>query len=38
MVGGSKSVFWQALVFTVVIFAIGLLFGFYLESLRAGKN
>ena len=32
---GSKSAFWQALVFTIIVFAIGLIFGFYLESSRA---
>jgi len=32
---GSKHVLWQALVFTIIIFAVGLIFGFYLESLRA---
>ena len=37
MVGGSKSVFWQALVFTVIIFGVGLLLGYYLESSRASK-
>ncbi len=31
----SKSVFWQALIFTVVVFAAGLILGYYLESSRA---
>jgi len=30
----SKSAFWQALVFTVIIFSIGLFIGFYIESSR----
>ena len=37
MVEGSKSVFWQALIFTIVIFGLGLLFGYYLESSRASS-
>jgi len=32
---GGRHVFWQALVFTIIIFAVGLIFGFYLESSRA---
>lgn len=32
---GSKHVLWQALVFTIIIFAVGLIFGYYLEGLRA---
>ncbi|MEM4259377.1 MAG: hypothetical protein QXS38_01270 [Candidatus Pacearchaeota archaeon] len=31
----SKSVFWQALVFTIIVFAAGLILGYYLESSRA---
>jgi hypothetical protein len=31
----SKSVFWQALIVTIVIFAAGLVLGYYLESSRA---
>jgi len=34
---GSKHVFWQALVFTIVIFSIGLILGSFLESSRADK-
>ena len=33
----SKHVFWQALVFTVIIFAMGLILGFYLESSRTNE-
>ncbi len=32
---GSKSVFWQALIATIVVFAAGLVLGYYLESSRA---
>ena len=35
MVIGDKSVFWQALIFTIIIFGIGLLLGYYLELSRA---
>lgn len=34
---GSKHVFWQALIFTIIIFGIGLIFGYYLESSRLGR-
>lgn len=30
-----KHAFWQALVFTLVIFALGLMFGFFIESYRS---
>jgi hypothetical protein len=33
----NKHVFWQALVFTVIIFGIGLILGYFLETQRAGK-
>ena len=33
----SKHAFWQALVFTIVIFLIGALMGFFLENSRADK-
>jgi hypothetical protein len=33
----TKHAFWQALVFTVIVFVIGLIFGFFLESYRADK-
>jgi len=33
----SKHAFWLALVFTVIVFVIGLIFGFFLESFRADK-
>jgi hypothetical protein len=32
-----KNAFWQALVFTVIVFGIGLILGFFLESYRADK-
>jgi hypothetical protein len=35
---GDKSVFWQALVFTIIVFSIGLIFGFFMESWRADKS
>ncbi len=34
----NKSAFWQALIFTLVIFGIGLIFGYFLESFRADKS
>ncbi|PIN90519.1 hypothetical protein COU60_01720 [Candidatus Pacearchaeota archaeon CG10_big_fil_rev_8_21_14_0_10_34_76] len=34
---GNKHVFWQALVFTIIIFVIGLIFGFFIESYLAGQ-
>ena len=37
MVEQKKKVFWQALVFTVIIFVLGMLFGFFLEQNRADK-
>lgn len=33
--GSSKHAFWQALVFTIIVFAIGILLGFFLEASRA---
>jgi hypothetical protein len=33
----SKHAFWQALVFTIIVFIIGLILGFFLESNRAEK-
>jgi hypothetical protein len=33
----DKHVFWQALIFTVIIFIIGLIFGYFLESYRADR-
>ena len=33
----NKGVFWQALIFTIVIFGIGMIFGYFLESSRADK-
>jgi len=36
-VKSSKHAFWQALIFTVVVFIIGLIFGVFLESSRADK-
>lgn len=33
----SKHAFWQALVFTIIVFGIGLIIGFFLESYRADK-
>lgn len=35
---GQKSVFWQALVFTIAVFGIGLMFGYFLESYRADRS
>jgi len=35
--GKSKRVFWQALIFTVVIFSIGIILGFFLDFSRADK-
>lgn len=37
MVESSKHVFWQALVFTVIIFMFGFLMGFFLEISRGEK-
>lgn len=34
----SKHVFWQALVFTIIVFGAGLIFGYYLESSRADAS
>lgn len=34
---GSKHVFWQALVLAVLIFVIGFIFGFFLETFRASQ-
>lgn len=34
---GNKHAFWQALVFTIVVFGIGLLMGFFLESAYSNK-
>ena len=34
----SKHIFWQALIFTILIFGIGLIFGYFLESSRADKS
>jgi hypothetical protein len=31
----SKNAFWQALVFTILVFGIGLVFGFFLETSRS---
>jgi hypothetical protein len=33
----TKHAFWQALLFTIVVFGIGLILGFFLESSRSGK-
>ena len=33
----SKHAFWQALVFAIILFGIGLILGFFLESYRADK-
>lgn len=33
----QKYVFWQALVFTVIVFGLGLILGFFLERFRADK-
>ena len=33
----TKHAFWQALVFTIIVFGIGLILGFFLESYRADK-
>lgn len=35
--GKSKGAFLQAFLFTIIVFGIGMLLGFYLESSRAGK-
>ncbi len=35
MVNSSKHAFWQALVFTIVVFAVGFLLGFVLENNRS---
>ncbi|MCU0642434.1 MAG: thioredoxin family protein [archaeon] len=37
MFQSNKHVFWQALVFTIVIFGIGVILGYFLESQRAEK-
>jgi len=34
----NKHIFWQALVFTIIIFSLGLLFGYFLESYRADRS
>lgn len=34
---GNKGAFWQALVFTLVVFGIGMIFGYFLENSRADK-
>jgi len=34
MVRNNKKAFWQALIFTIIIFALGLLLGFFLEKNR----
>jgi hypothetical protein len=36
MVNG-KHAFWQALVFTIVVFAIGIIFGFFIEGQRSNQ-
>jgi hypothetical protein len=33
----NKSIFWQALIFTLVIFVLGLIFGFFVESFRTDR-
>jgi uncharacterized protein YebE (UPF0316 family) len=33
----SKHAFWQALVFAVVVFSVGMIFGFFLETSRADR-
>jgi hypothetical protein len=33
----SKHAFWQALIFTVIVFGIGLLIGYYIENTRTNK-
>ena len=33
----TKHAFWQALIFTIIIFGIGLLMGFFLENSRSDK-
>jgi len=33
----TKHAFWQALVFTIIVFGIGLILGFFLESYRADR-
>ena len=37
MVSGSRNVFWQALVFTIIVFGLGLLLGYYFEISRASS-
>ncbi len=37
MFNSQKNVFWQALLFTIVIFAIGILLGFILENWRTSE-
>lgn len=34
----NKHAFWQALVFTVIIFAIGLIMGFFFGELQGRKS
>tara|TARA_Y100000310_G_scaffold255699_1_gene263255 strand:- start:773 stop:1423 length:651 start_codon:yes stop_codon:yes gene_type:complete len=34
---GGKNVFWQALIFTIVIFGLGLMSGFFLENYRTSE-
>lgn len=38
MVTSKKHVFWQALIFTIVIFGIGLIFGYFLENNRSNQS
>src|SRR3989338_8184405 len=33
----TKHAFWQALIFTIIIFSIGLIMGYFLENSRADK-
>lgn len=33
----SKNAFWQALIFTIIIFIIGIIIGFFLENYRSDK-
>ncbi|MDP3881399.1 MAG: hypothetical protein Q8Q31_00790 [Nanoarchaeota archaeon] len=33
----NKHAFWQALIFTIIIFSIGLIFGYFIESSRSDK-
>ena len=35
---GSKNAFWQALIFTIAVFFVGLVFGYFLESYKADKS